>query len=174
MQMRKSMLAVAVLGASVLAMPAMAATTTPTNTGATVAARTAAVHHGHRHGHAAWHKHAGKSAPVAYSPPAPKKVEWMYMAKRMRPPKNHKWTGRWNDLGQQGWELVSQSENLYIFKRPGDYVISSSMTSTPSSSAAPKATKTKAASTHTKAAPASSSGGKVFKTSGKSGNQYGH
>ncbi|MBI4365442.1 MAG: hypothetical protein HY543_01335 [Deltaproteobacteria bacterium] len=44
--------------------------------------------------------------------------EWNYMAKRMRPPKGKKWQGRWNNLGTQGWELVGQNENVYIFKRP--------------------------------------------------------
>lgn len=44
---------------------------------------------------------------------------WNYTAKRMRPPKGNKWRNRWNDLGAQGWELVGQNENVYIFKKPG-------------------------------------------------------
>lgn len=42
-----------------------------------------------------------------------------YLAKRMRPPKNKKWTGRWNELGQEGWQMVGNNENIYIFQRPG-------------------------------------------------------
>lgn len=42
-----------------------------------------------------------------------------FLAKRMRPPKNKKWTGRWNQLGQDGWQLVGSNENIYIFQRPG-------------------------------------------------------
>lgn len=45
-------------------------------------------------------------------------MEWSYMAKRMRPPKSAKWRARWDNLGGQGWELVGQNENVYIFKRP--------------------------------------------------------
>jgi hypothetical protein len=41
-----------------------------------------------------------------------------YMAKRMKPPKNDKWKGKWNDLGSEGWEAVDHFENVYIFKRP--------------------------------------------------------
>lgn len=48
-------------------------------------------------------------------------VRWVYMAKRMHAPKSNKWKGRWDDLGREGWELVSQEENLYIFKRPADF-----------------------------------------------------
>lgn len=40
-----------------------------------------------------------------------------YMAKRMKPPKNEKWQGKWNDLGSEGWEAVDHFENIYIFKR---------------------------------------------------------
>ncbi|MBI2092492.1 MAG: hypothetical protein HYT75_05840 [Deltaproteobacteria bacterium] len=40
-----------------------------------------------------------------------------YMAKRMKPPKNDKWKGRWNELGSEGWEAVDHFENIYIFKR---------------------------------------------------------
>lgn len=43
---------------------------------------------------------------------------WEYMATRMRPPKSDKWKVKWNDLGNQKWELVGRSENIYIFKRP--------------------------------------------------------
>lgn len=48
-------------------------------------------------------------------------ARWVYMAKRMRPPKAKKWVSRWNTLGEDGWELVGQSENVYIFKRPSDF-----------------------------------------------------
>ncbi|OGQ48107.1 MAG: hypothetical protein A3I09_02010 [Deltaproteobacteria bacterium RIFCSPLOWO2_02_FULL_47_10] len=43
---------------------------------------------------------------------------WEYMAKRMRPPKNEKWQGKWNGLGGEGWEAIDHFENVYIFKRP--------------------------------------------------------
>lgn len=42
-----------------------------------------------------------------------------FAAKRMRPPKNNKWTKRWNEMGQDGWQLVGSNENIYIFQRPG-------------------------------------------------------
>lgn len=45
--------------------------------------------------------------------------KYEFMAKRMRPPKNKKWTGRWNQMGQDGWQLVGSNENIYIFQRPG-------------------------------------------------------
>ncbi len=45
--------------------------------------------------------------------------KYEFTAKRMRPPKNKKWTGRWNQMGQDGWQLVGSNENIYIFQRPG-------------------------------------------------------
>jgi hypothetical protein len=45
--------------------------------------------------------------------------KYEYAAKRMRPPKNKKWTNRWNQMGQDGWQLVGSNENIYIFQRPG-------------------------------------------------------
>lgn len=45
--------------------------------------------------------------------------KYEYQAKRMRPPKNAKWTKRWNELGQEGWQLVGSIENIYVFQRPG-------------------------------------------------------
>lgn len=43
---------------------------------------------------------------------------WEYTAKRMKPPKNDKWEGRWNEMGAEGWEAVDHFDNVYIFKRP--------------------------------------------------------
>lgn len=43
---------------------------------------------------------------------------WEYMAKSMKPPKNDKWQGKWNELGAEGWEAIDHFENYYIFKRP--------------------------------------------------------
>ncbi len=43
---------------------------------------------------------------------------WEYTAKRMKPPKNDKWEGRWNEMGSEGWEAVDHFDNVYIFKRP--------------------------------------------------------
>lgn len=40
-----------------------------------------------------------------------------FTAKRMRPPKNEKWMKRWNNLGQEGWQLVGVNENIYVFQR---------------------------------------------------------
>lgn len=45
--------------------------------------------------------------------------KYEFAAKRMRPPKNKKWTNRWNQMGQDGWQLVGSNENIYIFQRPG-------------------------------------------------------
>ncbi len=45
--------------------------------------------------------------------------KYEFTAKRMRPPKNKKWTKRWNELGQDGWQMVGNNENIYIFQRPG-------------------------------------------------------
>lgn len=45
--------------------------------------------------------------------------KYEYTARRMRPPKNKKWTKRWNDMGQDGWKLVGNNENIYVFARPG-------------------------------------------------------
>ncbi|PIR20877.1 MAG: hypothetical protein COV45_04805 [Deltaproteobacteria bacterium CG11_big_fil_rev_8_21_14_0_20_47_16] len=42
-----------------------------------------------------------------------------FTAKRMRPPKNDKWKKRWNEMGQDGWQMVGNNENIYIFQRPG-------------------------------------------------------
>jgi hypothetical protein len=43
---------------------------------------------------------------------------WEYTAKRMKPPKNEKWEGRWNEMGAEGWEAIDHFDNVYIFKRP--------------------------------------------------------
>lgn len=45
--------------------------------------------------------------------------KYEFTAKRMRPPKNNKWTKRWNEMGQDGWQMVGNNENIYIFQRPG-------------------------------------------------------
>jgi hypothetical protein len=45
--------------------------------------------------------------------------KYEFAAKRMRPPKGKKWTKRWNEMGQSGWQLVGSNENIYIFQRPG-------------------------------------------------------
>lgn len=45
--------------------------------------------------------------------------KYEFSAKRMRPPKNEKWKKRWNEMGQDGWQLVGSNENIYIFQRPG-------------------------------------------------------
>lgn len=45
--------------------------------------------------------------------------KYEFTAKRMRPPKNEKWMKRWNELGQDGWQMVGNNENIYIFQRPG-------------------------------------------------------
>lgn len=50
---------------------------------------------------------------------------WEYMAKKMKPPKNDKWAGRWNEVGAEGWEAIDHFENVYIFKRPAIAVSSS-------------------------------------------------
>lgn len=46
--------------------------------------------------------------------------KYEFAAKRMRPPKNKKWTKRWNEMGQDGWQMVGNNENIYIFSRPGN------------------------------------------------------
>lgn len=43
---------------------------------------------------------------------------WEYTAQRMKPPKNDKWEGRWNEMGAEGWEAIDHFDNVYIFKRP--------------------------------------------------------
>lgn len=43
---------------------------------------------------------------------------WEYIAKRMKAPRKGKWLNRWNEMGSQGWKLVSTSENVYVFMRP--------------------------------------------------------
>lgn len=50
---------------------------------------------------------------------------WEYMAKRMKPPKNDKWIGKWNELGGEGWEAIDHFEYVYIFKRPAVARVSS-------------------------------------------------
>lgn len=66
---------------------------------------------------------AAAAAPVARK----EARRWVYMAKRMRPPKNDKWRARWNALGYEGWEVVSNLESVYIFKRPSDFPLSASL-----------------------------------------------
>jgi hypothetical protein len=76
--------------------------------------------------------------------PRPTPRRWTYMAQRMRPPRNDKWKGRWNDVGMQGWELVAVQENFFIFKRPSDYPSAySAPTSAPTPKATPKTTKSR-------------------------------
>ncbi|MBI2343430.1 MAG: hypothetical protein HYV02_03710 [Deltaproteobacteria bacterium] len=95
--------------------------------------------------------------------PQKRPVRWVYMAKRMRAPKSHKWQGRWNMLGNEGWELVAVSENMFIFKRPTGYMadpVSSTMSAADSMNAAPMKSVTPRGST--KYAPKS---GKVYESS---------
>jgi hypothetical protein len=85
---------------------------------------------------AARRKRRWKRAAQAKAAPKARPVTWVYMAKRMRPPKSGKWTQRWNTLGNQGWELVGVSENIFIFKRPSHWAVRASA---PAVSSAPAA-----------------------------------
>lgn len=76
-----------------------------------------AAHKGVRH-HGVRRAGVKKAAPAReWKQPA----RWSYTAKRMHAPKGKKWAARWDDLGREGWELVGQEENIYIFKRPADF-----------------------------------------------------
>lgn len=74
-----------------------------------------------------------------------------FTAKRMRPPKNTKWQKRWNELGQEGWQMVGNNENIYIFQRPGTVVAANTKADKKAAGAAAKADK-KAAKEQGKAA----------------------
>ena len=80
---------------------------------------------GHRNSQKDIMKEAVKEA-LAEGVPGTAFGSWEYMAINMRPPKNEKWTARWNEIGTQGWELVGKDENTYIFKRPAAYGVASS------------------------------------------------
>lgn len=157
--MKKITMSVAILVALSFAAPVMAETIAPAS-GYTAAANTALV--AARARRARWRKPAAVAAVAARKEPA----RWVYRAWRMRPPKNDKWKSRWNQLGQDGWELVAAQENFYIFKRPAEFGM-------PDSAATPSA----AAVSEPKAAPkhrsTGSSGGTKFESSGKAGGKYG-